>query len=100
VSYVRPDVITRVPITGGELKLSSAYDTVHLFQPLGAAMLKYWNTDGGGMSNVLMELDQALLLAKVGQLAIIERPFIMVSEHESLVGWRAANLNEGEFGLE
>jgi hypothetical protein len=97
VSYIRPDALTRVPIIGGELSLSSAYDTVHLFQPLGAAMLKYWNSDGG-MSNVLMELDQALILSKVAQLALIERPFILASEHENLVNWRAQNLEE-DFGL-
>ena len=100
MKYIRPDCVTKLPIKGGgELVLSAGYDTVHLFQPLGAAMLKYWDPENSKMCNVLMDLDKALLLSKMGELAVVERPFILVSEHDSLVDWRASNLTEGEFGL-
>lgn len=99
MGYIKPDAIAKVPIIGGELLLSPGYDVLHYFAPLGAVMLKYWNQEGSGMSNVLMTEESGHALAEQVGLMIVERPFIFVSEHESLVQWRADNLNDGDYGL-
>lgn len=99
-NYIRPDMLMKVPIQGGELVLSPGYDVVHYFPPLGAMMLKYWNTDNNGMSNVLMTVESGAALADHCGLSVISRQFILASEHESLVDWQAGQLKDGDFGFE
>ena len=98
MNYVRPDQITTVPIQGGELKLSVGYDVIHTFRYFGASILKYWSPDGV-MCNVMLNDDTAVALSEASGLMIVERPFMLASEHESLVTWRADNLSEGDFEL-
>lgn len=98
-NYVRPDTLSRVPITGGELILSPGYDVLHHFEPLGAFMLKYWDTDKNNMSNVLLRGASALYLMVNCGLTVVERPFILASEHESLVQWQSDSITDADFGL-
>lgn len=98
-NYIRPDMLSRVPIIGGELTLSPGYDVIHVFRPLGAVMLKYWNTDGGGMSNVLMSEEQGMALGNIAGLAVVERPFILATEHEQLIKWQADQMRDSDFGF-
>jgi hypothetical protein len=99
MKYVQPDICHRVPIQGGELILSPAYDVVHFFPQIGGVMLKYWNSEGNGMSNVLMTPEMGYALADSCGLSIVERPFIMATEHEQLINWQTQSLKEGDFGL-
>jgi hypothetical protein len=99
MSYVHPDKITRVPINGGELLLSEGYDILHFFQPLGVFMLKYWDQDGRGISNVMIDEENGFRLSEMTGTLIVPRPSIMRSEHEMIVQWRSDNLDDADFGL-
>lgn len=99
MAYIRKDRLTSIPINGGELILSSGYDVIHLFNPLGKAMLKYWNQDSGGMSNVIMDMDNAVRLGHIADLSVVQRPFILASECEMIRNYEAENLNESDFDL-
>lgn len=96
-SYIRADTLFRVPIEGGELRLSPAFDVLHKFDPLGAYVLKYWDSESHGMSNVMMTESSAKFLVSQAGLMVVERPFITASEHEALLSWTAQQLNEGDF---
>lgn len=92
--YIQPDRITQVPIQDGELRLSPAFDVLHKFEPLGAYILKYWDSDSHGMSNVMMTDASADFLVAEAGLMVVERPFITASEHDALLQWRTAQLSE------
>lgn len=97
--YIQPDRLTRVPIEGGELRLSAAFDVLHKFEPLGAYVLKYWDSDNGGMSNVMMTNSSAEFLVNQAGLMVVERKFITESENMALITWQANQLTDGDFGL-
>lgn len=99
-SYVKPDMLTRVPIQGGELVLSPGYDVVHYFPPLGAMMLKYWNTDNNGMSNVMVSIESGTALSEHCGLSVVTRPFILATEHEALLDWRSRELTDEAYGFD
>lgn len=94
MSYIRPDVVTKVPIEGGELVLSPAYDILHAFPPLGAYMLKYFKPDGTGMANVLLDRTNAEKLAHGAGLIVVERTFITASENEMLIEWQMEKFDQ------
>lgn len=97
--FVRPDQLIRVPISNGELLLSPAYDVVHRFQRFGTAMLKYYDQERRVMCNVpLNEPAMEFLRNEVG-LYVVDRPFMMESEHEAHVSHSADNLSDADFGL-
>lgn len=99
MGYTQPDKITRVPIEGGELRLSTAFDVIHKYPPLGAYILKYWDSENRGMSNVLMTDSSAEFLVAHAGLLVVERTFITHSEHDALLQWQTSQLTDGQFGL-
>lgn len=99
LNYIRKDTLSKVPIQGGELILSPGYDVIHHFEPLGAMMLKYWNTEGNTMCNVMIQPSSGLFLMEHCGLSIVDRPFILASEHEALISWQAEQMTDRDFGL-
>ena len=94
MSYIRDDFATKIPIQGGELILSPAYDILHYFPPLGAFMLKYFKPDGTGMSDVLLDRTNAEKLAHHAGLIVVERQFILRTEHERMVEWQLEQFDQ------
>lgn len=94
MSYVQPDILSRIPIEGGELLVSPAYDVIHEFKPLGAYMLKYWNPENNGCSNVLLDRENATKLAAQTGLLIVQRPFIIASEHKIYLDWQVEQFDQ------
>ena len=94
MSYVQPDKIYNVPIEDGFLHLSPAYDVLHHFQPIAAWILKYWNTESGGLSDVIMCEDSARFLIKACGIQVLERDSITEFEYERVLTWRTELLTD------
>lgn len=91
---VIPDSVTVVPITGGELRLHPAYDVVHRFEWLGFNILKYWNQEAGGVSNIAIDDQAAVFLhADVG-IEVLQRRKISAHEYVIYQDWVASKLDE------
>lgn len=94
--YIRPDLMFNVPIDGGELHISPAYDVLHSFPPLKAYILKYWNEATGKMMDLHLHDHSAEWLVDKCGLLVLDRPFITAYEHDKLIGWKADQLKDGD----
>lgn len=97
--WIIPDKIHLVPIEGGELALSPAYDVIHRWRRVGFNVLRYWDMDNGKMCNVA--LDDAgtdYLVQEVG-LFTIPRDKIYDHEHKMYIDWKTETMTDSDFGL-
>ncbi len=102
--FVRPDKMTTIPITGGEMNISPAHDFIHYWPRIGAYILKYVDTgeDGQRQCNVPLQKEQAeWLIEECGMEQPYIRTFMGAEEHNHFIEYQMTQLdhldfNEGE----
>ena len=102
MSYVKPDVMYRVPIQDGELQVSPSHDFLHRFEAIGAWLFKYHNVDidPPAICNIPLTDEAAEFLIKSCGVEVCNRTFIGETEHEHWLDWKANEIQDLDFGLE
>lgn len=103
--WIKPDKIHLVPIEGGELHVSAAYDVLHRWQSVGFNILRYWDMENGRMCNVAVDNGGAEFLMQQCGLFSIDREQppndgIFEHEHKIYIQWKSDTLTDEDFGLE
>lgn len=99
MSYIQPNKLFQVPIVGGELTISPAFDFIHHFGPLGAHILRYWDSDNKTLHDIPLSAEAAGFLVAKCELEVVERVRIYEAENNNIVDYRAKYLSEEDFGL-
>ncbi len=97
--FVRPDVIHRVPIKGGELLLSPSHDFLHHWRRNGAWMLKYVNmeSDPPSFHNVILGEEAAQFLIQECGIEVCYREYMGTQEFNHYLQWQEMNLDQLDF---
>lgn len=95
--FIKPDQFYEITMNDDDTEhifnLSAKYDRLDHFKQLGIWILKILD-DEQGLVQVVMEESQALKIARVALLPVIERDFIYQSEHELYIDAIASRLDD------
>lgn len=99
---IRKDLTFRVPTSFGHLDVCPHIDTMHHFAPIGAWILKYFDSkdEPPRMKDVVMDARSAEWLITICQMDVLERTFMTTSEHQHYLDFQQDNLQDLDFEAE
>ncbi len=82
------------------LQVSLGHDVLHHFEPLGLFVLKYWDGESAGTSNLLIPGEHADSMIHTMGLPVVEREHITEAEHNQIINYQASFITDSMFDIE